>query len=165
VYHPQANVNAHISPHYRGMTDEQCRLIHSGSLEILERTGVLLYYQPAIELLKKAGCYVEENRVRIPAHLVEWALRAAPSHIRLYDRSGKPALSLGDRISNFGTGSDCLNCRPRPLHAITRRPPGPRADAPHRPSARVPLCLHHPTSGNRATARHRNWGESSSSLC
>jgi trimethylamine--corrinoid protein Co-methyltransferase len=98
-----------MTPHYRGLTDEQCRLIHSASLEILERTGVLLYYQPAVELLKKAGCFVEENRVRIPAHLVEWALRTAPSHIRLYDRHGKPALPLGDRTSTFGTGSDCLN--------------------------------------------------------
>jgi trimethylamine---corrinoid protein Co-methyltransferase len=109
MYHPQTNTNAHITPHYRGMTDEQCRLIHCASLEILERTGVQLYYQPAIDLLKKAGCYVEENRVRIPAHLAEWALRTAPSYIRLYDRAGKPALQLGDRISNFGTGSDCLN--------------------------------------------------------
>ncbi len=109
MYHPRTNVNAQITPQYRGMTDDQCRLIHNASLEILERTGVLLYYQPAIDLLKKAGCYVEENRVRIPAHLVEWALRAAPTQIRLYDRSGKPALQLGDRISNFGTGSDCLN--------------------------------------------------------
>jgi len=109
MYHPQTNVRALTAPFYRGLTDEQCRLIHCASLEILERTGVLLYYQPPIELLKKAGCYVEENRVRIPAHLVEWALRAAPSHIRLYDRSGKPALPLGDRISTYGTGSDCLN--------------------------------------------------------
>jgi trimethylamine--corrinoid protein Co-methyltransferase len=109
MYHPQTNVRAYTAPFYRGLTDEQCRLIHCASLEILERTGVLLYYQPAIELLKKAGCYVEENRVRIPAHLVEWALRAAPSHIQLYDRSGKPALPLGDRISTFGTGSDCIN--------------------------------------------------------
>ena len=56
------------------------------------------------ELLRKAGCLVEDNRVRLPAHLVEWALRTAPSHIGLYDRFGKPAVSLGDRISNFGTG-------------------------------------------------------------
>ena len=92
MYHPQTNLSAHTTPHYRGMSDEQCRLIHCASLEILERTGVLLYYQPAVDLLKKAGCYVEENRIRIPAHLVEWVLRAAPSHIRLYDRSGKPSL-------------------------------------------------------------------------
>ena len=47
------------------------------------------------------------NRVRFPAHRVEWALRSAPSHIRLYDRTGKPSVELGGRISNYGTGSDC----------------------------------------------------------
>jgi trimethylamine--corrinoid protein Co-methyltransferase len=109
MYHPQTNVGAWTAPFYRGLTDEQCRLIHCASLEILERTGVLLYYQPAIDLLKKAGCFVEENRVRIPAHLVKWALRTAPSRIMMYDRSGKPVMPLGDRISTFGTGSDCLN--------------------------------------------------------
>jgi trimethylamine--corrinoid protein Co-methyltransferase len=107
--HPQTNVSAYTAPFYRGLTDEQCRLIHCASLEILERTGVLVYYQPAIDLLKKAGCYVEENRVRIPAHLVKWALRTAPSRIMIYDRSGKPVIPLGDRISTFGIGSDCLN--------------------------------------------------------
>jgi trimethylamine--corrinoid protein Co-methyltransferase len=107
--HPQTNVGAFTAPFYRGLTDEQCRLIHCASLKILERTGVMLYYQPAIDLLKKAGCLVEENRVRIPAHLVEWALRTAPSRIMLYDRSGKPVIPLGDRISTYGTGSDCLN--------------------------------------------------------
>jgi len=107
--HPQTNMSAYTTPFYRGLTDDQCRLIHNASLEILERTGVLLYYQPAIDLLDKAGCYVEENRVRIPAHLVEWALRMAPSSIMIYDRSGKPVMPLMDRISTFGTGSDCLN--------------------------------------------------------
>jgi trimethylamine--corrinoid protein Co-methyltransferase len=91
------------------MTDEQCRQIHNASLEILERTGVQLYFQPAIDLLKKAGCIVEDNLVRIPAHLVEWALRSAPSRIMVYDRLGNPVMPIGDRISTFGTGSDCLN--------------------------------------------------------
>jgi len=107
--HPQTNVIAYSTPYYRGMTDEQCRLIHCASLDILERTGVLLYYQPAIDLLKKAGCLVDGNHVRIPSHLVEWALRTAPSRIMIYDRFGKPAMPLGDRISTFGTGSDCLH--------------------------------------------------------
>jgi len=109
MHHPQTNVIAYTAPYYRGMTDDQCRLIHRASLDILERTGVLLYYQPAIDLLKKAGCLIEENHVRIPSHLVEWALRTAPSRIMLYNRFGKPVMPLGDRISTFGTGSDCLN--------------------------------------------------------
>jgi trimethylamine--corrinoid protein Co-methyltransferase len=70
---------------------------------------VLLYYQPAIDLLKSAGCTVDENRVRIPVHLAEWALRTASSRITFYDRRGYPAMRLGDRISSYGTGSDCLN--------------------------------------------------------
>ncbi|MCK4901195.1 MAG: trimethylamine methyltransferase family protein, partial [Anaerolineales bacterium] len=109
MIHTQTNVNAYTAPFYRGLTDDQCRLIHNASLEILERTGVELYYQPAVDLLKSAGCNVDENRVRIPTYLVEWALRAAPSQITLYDREGKPAICLGDRISSYGTGSDCLN--------------------------------------------------------
>jgi trimethylamine--corrinoid protein Co-methyltransferase len=107
--HPQTNVGADTAPFYRGLTDDQCRLIHCASLDILERTGVLVHYRPALDLLKKSGCCVEENRVRIPAHLVDWALRAAPSRIMMYDRAGKPVMPLGDRISTFGTGSDCLN--------------------------------------------------------
>jgi len=107
--HPQTNLSTFSAPFYRGLTDEQCRLIHNASLEILERTGVLLNYQPAIELLKEVGCIVDENRVRIPAHLVKWALRKAPSRIMIYDRFGKPVMPLGDRFSTFGTGSDCLN--------------------------------------------------------
>ena len=62
---PQTNVNVNSAPYYRGLTDEQGRLIHWTSLEILEGTGVLLYYQPAINLFQKAGCPVEGNRVRI----------------------------------------------------------------------------------------------------
>ena len=109
MVHPQTNVSASTAPFYRGLTDDQCRLIHCASLEILERTGVKVDYQPALDLLKKAGCFVEENRVCVPAHLVEWALRAAPSRIMIYDRTGKPAMPIRDRISTFGTGSDCLN--------------------------------------------------------
>jgi trimethylamine--corrinoid protein Co-methyltransferase len=105
----QTNLSAYMAPFYRGLTDDQCRLIHNASLEILERTGVLLYYQPAIDLLKSAGCTVDGNRVWIPAHLAEWALRTAPNQITLYDRRGNPAMRLGDRNSTYGTGSDCLN--------------------------------------------------------
>jgi trimethylamine--corrinoid protein Co-methyltransferase len=83
--------------------------MHRASLDVLERTGVFVNYQPALDLLKKAGCVVKDNHVRFPSHLVEWALRTAPSRIMLYNRHGEPVMPMGDRISTYGTGSDCLN--------------------------------------------------------
>jgi trimethylamine--corrinoid protein Co-methyltransferase len=91
------------------MTDDQCRILHRASLDVLERTGVHVNYQPAVDLLKKAGCVVEDNHVRFPSHLVEWALRTAPNRITLYNRNGEPVMPMGDRISTYGTGSDCLH--------------------------------------------------------
>jgi len=56
---------------YGRLSPEQCQKLHSASLEILARTGVRLYEQEAIDLLKKAGAFVSEgNRVRIPGGLV-----------------------------------------------------------------------------------------------
>ena len=107
--HPQTNITSLTGPYFRDMTDDQCRIMHRASLDILERTGVLVNYQPALDLLKKAGCMVEDNHVRFPSHLVEWALRTAPSRIMLYNRKGEPVMPLGDRISTYGTGSDCLH--------------------------------------------------------
>jgi trimethylamine--corrinoid protein Co-methyltransferase len=107
--HPQTNITSLTGPYYRGMTDDQCGILHRASLDILERTGVFVNYQPALNLLKKAGCLVQDNHVRFPSHLVEWALRTAPSRITVYNRKGEPVLPLGDRISTYGTGSDCLH--------------------------------------------------------
>lgn len=109
MMHPQTNTTTFAGPHCRSMSDDQCRTLHRASLDVLERTGVFVNYQPAIDLLKKAGCLVQDNHVRIPTHLVEWALRTAPSHITLYNRNGEPVMPMGDRISTYGIGSDCLH--------------------------------------------------------
>jgi len=109
MMHPQTNVTTFAGPQYRGMSDDQCRILHRASLDVLERTGVFVNYQPALDLLKKAGCQVQESHVRIPSHLVEWALRTAPSRITIYNRDGEPVMPMGDRISTYGTGSDCLH--------------------------------------------------------
>ncbi len=98
------------SAQYGRLSPEQCEKLHNASLTILERTGVRLYYQEAIDLLKKAGAFVSEgNRVRIPSGLVEKALSTAPKRVTLYDRHGQPAIYLEGHRCYYGPGSDCLN--------------------------------------------------------
>jgi len=67
-----------------------------------------IFDEGAVELLRESGAYISDgNLVGFPPHLVEWALRSAPSGITLCDRTGRPALRLQERQVHFGTGSDC----------------------------------------------------------
>jgi trimethylamine--corrinoid protein Co-methyltransferase len=83
--------------------------LEEAALGILERTGVEIPVPEALDLLRRAGAYVDGSRVRIPDRLVTWALEAAPKQVTLHDREGHPAIRLGGRNHFFGTGSDCLN--------------------------------------------------------
>ena len=91
------------------LPQDQCEQLHEASLQILERTGVRLYHQEAIDLIKHAGAQVtEDNRVRIPHKLVEQALTTAPNEFTLHDRQGNPSLQLRAGRSYYGPGSDCM---------------------------------------------------------
>jgi trimethylamine--corrinoid protein Co-methyltransferase len=104
------NSSSSGAPLLRKLSDHQLERLHHASLEILERTGVRLYEPEALELLKKKGVAVEEeNRARIPADLVEWALDVAPKSTTLYNRQGQAAVVLEGKNVYFGTGSDCPN--------------------------------------------------------
>jgi len=95
--------------HISRLSDEQFEKMHAASLEILERIGVRLHLQEAIDLLKKAGARVEGDLVFVPHTLVEKALAAAPKQVTLHDRHGNPVMPLGGNRCFFGPGSDCLN--------------------------------------------------------
>lgn len=93
-------------PRLNIISEDQRELIHLSSLEVLRRTGVDVKEPQAVELFKEAGCQVEGERVRIPGHLVEWALRNVPPRVPLCDRNGDPAMFLEENNVYFGTGSD-----------------------------------------------------------
>jgi trimethylamine--corrinoid protein Co-methyltransferase len=95
---------------FRRLSDEQCQKLYWACLEILERTGVRLYDQEALDLLKKAGVSATDgNRVRIPPGLVEKARVTAPKRVTLCDRHGNRVMPVEGHRSFFGSGSDCLN--------------------------------------------------------
>ena len=98
-------------PQLQMLTREQCEVIHCASLEILRRTGVRVYHDGALALLREMDAVItDENLVYLPAGLVEWALKQAPSRLVLCKRgSSEVAASLEGRTVNFGPGSDCPN--------------------------------------------------------
>jgi len=123
-------------PQFQMLTREQCEIVHRASLEILRRTGVRVYHDVALELLRETDAVITDGNasaglrraprpelgtkaqssrsavalVHLPAGLVEWALKQAPSRIVLCKRgSSEVAALLEGRTVNFGPGSDCLN--------------------------------------------------------
>jgi trimethylamine--corrinoid protein Co-methyltransferase len=104
------NDQAFLGAQFQRLSDEQCGKIHFAGLEVMERTGVRLYEQEAIDLLRKAGAFVSDgNRVRIPSGLVEKAFTTVPKRVVLCDRHGKRVMPVEGHRSFYGPGSDCLN--------------------------------------------------------
>jgi trimethylamine--corrinoid protein Co-methyltransferase len=68
------------SPQFRILSDRQIEEIHSATLQIMAKTGVAFDTCPhALEILGEGGADVTDpKRVKIPAHLVEKALKTAP---------------------------------------------------------------------------------------
>ena len=98
------------TPYYRRLSDSQIHILHDGTLEVLERTGIRILEEEALQLLRKGGADVTDGtRVRIPAWRVEWAIKTAPKQIILYDQEGRPAIRLRGRNCYYGNGSDLVN--------------------------------------------------------
>jgi len=92
------------------LSEKQCHRMHEASLEILERVGVRLYLEEAVQLIKKTGASVTDgNLVRISSKIVEKALKTVPKQVILYNRKGDPIMPVAGYRCFYGPGSDCLN--------------------------------------------------------
>lgn len=117
------NVQVSDRPLFRVLSEEKMYELHLATLEVLEKTGVEIYHNEAVALLKEAGCFVQDpHRVRIPSHLVRQAIDTAPERIAIRDRDGDSAMFLEGHNVYFGTGSDCPNIIDLETHR--RRPSG-----------------------------------------
>ena len=90
-------------------TDDELFEIHLATLEVLEKTGVFIESEDARKVLKQGGAIVDsETRiVRFPPHLVEEAIRSAPSKFIAAGRVPENDVVLeSNRVSftNFGEG-------------------------------------------------------------
>lgn len=100
----RSNYVTNSSLQFRVFSEEQCQELHSAALEILERVGVEMHSERALEVAKKAGAYVEGNRVKFPAALVEKCIRSAPSRVVLCNRDGSRKMMLEGNRFYYGPG-------------------------------------------------------------
>jgi len=102
---------------------EQIEKIHYYSLKILATTGIRVDSLRARNLFAKAtGSSDSDGVVRIPAELVDWALKTAPSTVDIYDREGNIRFQLGhaERMqTRFGIGVTNLYYQDPATDALT----------------------------------------------
>lgn len=70
------------------ITDADVEAIHVASLRVLAETGVILTHPQAREILAAAGASVENNRVLLPADLVEGQIAKSGAKVSIRGRNG-----------------------------------------------------------------------------
>jgi trimethylamine--corrinoid protein Co-methyltransferase len=92
------------------LSHDNVESIHSASLTILEKTGLVIKNSEALALLKNSGCEINSDKktARIPQHLVKECLRKTRSTINLHTRDGKPDLEIGGDKTIFNPGSSAV---------------------------------------------------------
>jgi trimethylamine--corrinoid protein Co-methyltransferase len=63
--------------------------IHENALRLLKEVGVIFSYDPAVEILKKAGCKVDGQKVFFEKAIVEELRKFPPAEFILYGRSAE----------------------------------------------------------------------------
>ncbi|MEL7563401.1 MAG: trimethylamine methyltransferase family protein [Dehalobacterium sp.] len=103
----RSNFTQFTTPQMRVLSDDQITSIYLAALEILERTGMKIDSKETLQFLADHGALVgPENRVRIPAYLVERALKTVPPRVVLCNRDGERKLFLEDNNVYFGCNPD-----------------------------------------------------------
>ncbi len=95
--------------HYKPLSDNDVRKISENAFSILEKSGVRVFSESALNSFRDAGAVVDgDNTVRLPRSLVEDAIASNPSSITLYSRDGKNDLVLEKNRVHFATGGTAI---------------------------------------------------------
>ena len=102
---PPQNLDRPIEP----LTDEGVAAIHDGAMRILEEVGIEFLNSDALQRLKKAGCDVDGETVRMGRDFVMEMVGLAPSQFTITPRNPKHQITVGDGSINFGNVSSPPN--------------------------------------------------------
>ncbi len=92
------------------LKNDEILKIHENSLKVLEDTGI---YIDNIEVLKtclEIGLHADINKkiVKFPRKVIEKSMQTVPKEIKLYNRAGDLATTLGKVKGNFTSGHNAI---------------------------------------------------------
>jgi len=113
-------------------TEDDLVDIHAATLEVLSEAGVFVEDGEARGLFASAGCAVDDESrvVRIPPHVVEAAVRSAPSTLLLAGRDPANDFVMGPGrvgFTNFGEGIKIVDVETGELREPTKKDVGESA--------------------------------------
>ncbi len=97
-------------PRIEMLAEADMKRIIGEALETLEKTGVFVENEEAVELLAGAGAAVSDDRKRVflPEALVEKCIKTVPASYSLYDRDGGEVARIGGDNVLFDPGSAAI---------------------------------------------------------
>ena len=104
-WQPPVNMDRPTEP----LTPEGVEAIHNGAMQILEEIGVAFLNPEAVDILKKAGCDVDGENVRMGRDLVMEYVAKAPSEFTLTPRNPDKQITVGGKNLLFGNVSSPPN--------------------------------------------------------
>ena len=89
---------------------DNAHLMHHAVTTILAEVGVIIEYQPVLDLLTKHhGCRLgNDGYLRMPPELVDQAISTAPDSIQLYDLDGDLRVDTDSNVSSYCPGHNCV---------------------------------------------------------
>lgn len=92
------------------LTEDGVQAVHDGAMRILEEIGIEFLHADAVEVLRKGGCVVDGENVRMGRDLVMAQLEHAPSSFTLTPRNPQRRIEIGGNRMVFGNVSSPPNC-------------------------------------------------------
>lgn len=93
------------------LTPDQIGEIRRAAFDIIEKVGFKCEHPGVHKLMKQAGAWVRDNRIRIPMYIVNECLASVPKGWTLFDRNGRRAMEVEGEKSHYGTSTASPNHR------------------------------------------------------
>ena len=94
-----------MRPYIETLSPSEIHQVHMASMELLEKTGMEVLDDKAIDIFEAAGAIVDRDSkvVKIPVRLVNDALSKCAPSVTLYNSDGTKAIKVGGDEVNYGT--------------------------------------------------------------